>query len=208
MKKYHIADVLTLSRIVIFSSLLIFFTFVGVSSGWALFVFVIGELTDALDGIVARAWPYPKDGKRRWWRENERYQLFDKVADIILLVSFLFYIVFYLHWWVVAWISVAFGVVAIIVEIWRHFRIKSHGPRDKVLTKVVLMRRWAYVIGMFLLCLMVLWWPSTLGELLLLPFAYTMTKATLTIAGVIVAVAFIVVKKDRRSEDVTPLCKK
>lgn len=206
MKKYHIADVLTLSRIVVFSSLLIFFTFAGVGSGWALLFFVLGLLTDAADGEAARTWPYPKDGKKRWWRENKRYELHDKIADIILLASMIFYTAFgVLQWKVMIPISIVAAIAAVIVEIWRYFRIRSHGPKDKLLTKVVLRRRKAYLGGLAAFCLVLFWWPTTLSILWYFSWYGLLFKGCITVLALFMAIAVAKKKAPRLKEDVTPL---
>ena len=206
MKKYHIADVLTLSRFFL-AGVLIFFTYVGVSSGWVLLVFLLGLLTDALDGPIARTWHYPNDGKRRWWRENKRYEAHDKIADIILLISILCYVVFGLQWEIVKWISLGFGLFAIVVEIWFRLRLRNHSIKDKWIVRIVLGRRHLYATGLYILCMALLWWPTTtlFGLREVAYFCFLAAKFVLTIISVILAVFLIKEKWDRWTQVVTPL---
>ena len=64
MRKYHLADVLT-SLETLCAVILIGFAIGNVPVDYALWVFAAAELCDAFDGICARRWPYPDDGKRR-----------------------------------------------------------------------------------------------------------------------------------------------
>jgi phosphatidylglycerophosphate synthase len=70
MKKYLIAEYLTLTRIV-WAGVLVGMIIhqEALSLGWVLATSVV-LATDAVDGSAARRWPYPKDGKDRWWRRE------------------------------------------------------------------------------------------------------------------------------------------
>lgn len=86
MKKYHLADALTAIE-VIMAVILIGMTIYRAPPEWAIWVFVIGQLCDAFDGVCARRWPYPNDDKPRWWRVPRTVQLIEHVSDIFLLVA-------------------------------------------------------------------------------------------------------------------------
>ena len=99
MKKYLIADLLTLLRAVI--GVVVFSLVFSLKEGrtaLVLILFSVGELTDALDGEFARRYKYPRDGRYRWWRAEcemldiHRYELNDILADLILGTAVLFYI--------------------------------------------------------------------------------------------------------------------
>ena len=87
MKKYHIADVLSLSEGIL-ALALIAGAVCGLSADYAIWIFAAAELCDALDGPCARRWSYPKDGKRRWWRVHavELDQITDLMAGIAVLI--------------------------------------------------------------------------------------------------------------------------
>jgi hypothetical protein len=87
---YWIADVLTLARFVCCVRLLIGALTGNMSHQGAFIVFVIGELTDAFDGMCARRWPYPNDGKLRWWRTHA--EAIDQVADMSLGIIIMLYV--------------------------------------------------------------------------------------------------------------------
>ena len=53
MKKYHLADLLTLGE-ALFTVVIIACAIAGAASQWAFLAFAAGELCDAFDGICAR----------------------------------------------------------------------------------------------------------------------------------------------------------
>lgn len=68
MKKYMIADILTLAKMLPALALLIGRSDLPI---WAAFLlFAIGELLDALDGMAAKKWPHPKYTETQWMRRN------------------------------------------------------------------------------------------------------------------------------------------
>lgn len=90
IEKHHIADILTLCK-VICTCILGVLLVVNADPAAALIAFGIGELCDAFDGICARNWKYPLDGKYRWWREYASG--IDKITDVLhLSVMALFFI--------------------------------------------------------------------------------------------------------------------
>ena len=90
MKKHHIPDILTASRFLL-AAIIIGLTIAGASPGRVLALFVIGELTDAIDGPLAFRWPYPDELERRlWWRVNKVF--FDIAADMTLGIATLLYV--------------------------------------------------------------------------------------------------------------------
>ena len=202
MKKYHIADVLTFSRFV-FGGLLIFFTIMGVNSTWVLIVFTLAEMTDALDGITARSWHYPKDGKKRWWR---KYAVaIDQIADIFVGLTLVAYIMFRMDAWIAYAIIVAIVVIAIPIQIWRHFRIKKYGPDDEILRRVVLTRRYAYILVLYALFIYLVCYPDTFGSL---RYINLWLKALIIMSSMGCMFMLMLIKQDRLIEDKTPLERK
>ncbi len=86
MRKYHLADALTALEIIMAATITGMIIFGG-SADVVIWLFAVGELCDAFDGICARRWPYPDDGKFRWWRVPRTVQLIEHVSDIFLLVA-------------------------------------------------------------------------------------------------------------------------
>ena len=89
MKKYHIADVLTLSEAIL-AVILTICAMLNVSADYAIWVFAAAELCDAFDGICARRWPYPNDGKVRWWRQYASE--IDELTDIMVGLACLLFV--------------------------------------------------------------------------------------------------------------------
>ena len=99
MKKYLIADLLTLSRALL---AVVIFVLTCASNepitGWVLLIFCVGSMTDALDGEFARKFPYPRDRKYRWWRDYHpevdlyQYEINDIIADLMIGLATLIYI--------------------------------------------------------------------------------------------------------------------
>ena len=79
----YIADLLTALR---FIAALV--TAIAAFSGaWtlALVAFIVGILSDALDGPMARRWPYTaEESARMWWRQRKDPHAWDNNADLVL----------------------------------------------------------------------------------------------------------------------------
>ena len=89
MKKYYIADLLTVLEVIL-SGVVIYLGFHStISSGIASFVILIAELCDAFDGIAARTWPYPV-GNYPW---RKFATLYDILSDLLLGATALWYII-------------------------------------------------------------------------------------------------------------------
>ena len=211
MHKYHIADILTFARFFCVGGL-----FVAIDARMAFLIFAIGELTDAFDGIAARRWPYPNDGKRRWWREYA--DAYDKVADIALALAALWFITRHVNFVIGLAILLVGAAIAIPIEYFLWYMTK--GPSkyafkggmgdfywkeicaaEKVNTvlaeRVALKRRYLYILGLAVGLLILLWAPVNEWSIL--------AKALITIGGVLIGVSLWITKRDRRTEWHTPL---
>ena len=64
-----------------------------------LVIFGVSEITDALDGPFARKFPYPFDGKFRWWRDKfkphdgRQAVTNDQAIDLMLGIAVLVYVI-------------------------------------------------------------------------------------------------------------------
>ena len=88
--KRHIADALTASRF-LFAFIIIIMTIVEAHAAKVLAVFVLGELTDAIDGPAARKWHYSSYEERSLWRRRHKKE-FDIAADMALGAAALIYV--------------------------------------------------------------------------------------------------------------------
>ncbi len=97
MKKYHRADVLSFTEVIC-----AFLIGAGIVLGFKvqtiLLLFGAGELCDAFDGVAARRWPYPDDGKRRPWRNPIFIKYYEWTKDILLVLITLLYIAVRIDW--------------------------------------------------------------------------------------------------------------
>ena len=92
MKRYHIADVLSLLEVLSSIAILVGIVW-GLIPEVVLLLFGFGELCDAFDGSAARKWPYPDDGKRRPWRNPTFIKHYEWSKDIFLGLVVLAYII-------------------------------------------------------------------------------------------------------------------
>ena len=124
-------------------------------------IFALGELTDAFDGMAARTFTYPDDGKVRWWRKYA--PVIDQVADIMLGVSYMLYIILCVNFW---FGSIVLGVllaIAIPVQLSRDWIEWRFGK--KVRKRVVLVRRLIYVSAIYVVGCFSLWQMNWFREL-------------------------------------------
>lgn len=198
MRKYHIADALTLTE-VIFSITIFGMTLAKTKAEYVFLAFLGGELCDAFDGIAARRWHYPDDGKYRWWR---RYNVeLDILSDIMLAVSVACYLIAYVNRPIGIFLTALLTGNGIVISLWTrrpHWRqTKTSGTvRFYDLNRtVILARRYVYLAGLTIAAIMILW-ASTWSEI---------TKWLILCAGVIIGTIMAFVKQDRLTEDKTPL---
>ena len=76
----YLADILTLSRLIIAIVILIL-ALTGGAPEVVFILFIIAELTDAFDGTCARKWPFPKNKTPKY---RKYAAIFDMVADVAL----------------------------------------------------------------------------------------------------------------------------
>ena len=193
------ADLFTLLEVILAGALFVM-TIIGAPPEYALWVFVAGELCDAVDGPCARRWHYPNDGKYRWWR---RYNVeIDQISDIMLAVACGVYLIFRVSWQIGCGLLFGIGIPCLAVQLYlyRFDRISTRflprripAPQRK---KIVLIRRMCYVfLGVGGAIATLLWHTS-----------WSMAaKQILTIAGLCIAIIMIPLKINRIVQDKTPL---
>jgi phosphatidylglycerophosphate synthase len=114
-----IADVLTFCRMG-FGLIVIVLLFCDGPSEMVLKLYIAGLLTDALDGICARRWPYTSTDILRlpwfWWKIRQNPSLFDALTDGVLFYSVLAFTLFRAYWgWIgaVAPFVIFFSLLAV-----------------------------------------------------------------------------------------------
>ena len=123
----YLADILTFSRFILATILIILAIFVrDADIGAGLLLFVAAELTDAFDGTCATRWPFPK-GKAPWYRKYAaKYDMFADALTALAVILF-----FILHVNLVAGLVIVFsyGIFALIIEAIVYGRLFGH-PDD------------------------------------------------------------------------------
>lgn len=187
MKKYHLADALTALEIIM-AAILISMTVYRSPPELALLVFVTGELCDAFDGICARKWPYPNDGKNRWWRVPNRVQVIEHISDITLIVACACYLLTRPGY--VSFVTLLFApiIIGICVVIERYLRTTNLTAEQR--KRIIRRRRYVYLtgiaIGIALLICSTSWSPAL--------------KRNLCGVGIIVGIGLALYKWDRLRE--------
>lgn len=194
---YYLADLFTLSEVIL-SIVLFVMSIMGAPVAHALWVFVAGELCDAVDGPLARRFHYPNDGKSRWWRTYASE--IDQISDIMLAAACGVYLI-----WQVSWLGgclLLLGIGAFCLAVQMHLyhydrSCKSFRRRFYVYAEnLILLRRRIYVVGGIggAIALMVWHTEWTLA-----------VKITITIVGILCGIALRYWKHDRWTQDKTPL---
>lgn len=190
---YILADVLTAIRgilafaIWLIAGLVILFD--SAASVWnspdiVIWLFVIGELCDAFDGICARHWHYPDDGKKRWWRENA--SVLDQVTDIFLITATATYLGVRLGRFDLLMLG---GIVALFCIIVEGLKFRYYSKR------LILLRRYIYLACIALALFTLLFATSWSG----------LSKGVAIAAIFIVGIFLIIIKRNRLTQDVTKL---
>lgn len=195
IKKYHLCDLFTLLEVILACTLTVM-TFKCIPPDYALWVFVAGELCDAVDGPCARRWHYPDDGKRRWWRKYNKQ--IDQVSDILLACACALYIILCVSSFIGVILSATIAFIALVVQdIVYGQDSQIIFTRPKLAKRLVLFRRCVYVfLGIGGAIATLLWytsWPILI-------------KVCLSIVGIAAGAVVTLLKfKNRLSEIDTPL---
>lgn len=190
---YILADVLTAIRgvlafaIWLIAGLVVLFD--SAASVWnspdiVIWLFVIGELCDAFDGICARRWHYPDDGKKRWWRENA--SVLDQVTDIFLITATAMYLGVRLGRFDLLMLG---GIVALFCIIIEGLKFHYYSKR------LILLRRYIYLACIVLALFTLLFATSWNG----------LAKGVAIAAISIVGIFLMIIKRNRLTQDVTKL---
>lgn len=185
MKKYHLADVLSATEIIM-AVVLIIMAWQGTPADYAIWVFVIGELCDAFDGICARRWPYPNDGKDRWWRIPKVVHLIEHTSDIFLAVACMLYLMCACGYRT-KYLAFFGGSIIAILCIGFELIIMSQSPNSPRIKYLILIRRWIYIAALafgIVLLLVNTSWPGAI-------------KSFVACSGVTIGVILVIIKRDR-----------
>lgn len=191
MKKlYYLADVLTLCE-VIAGVILLGMTCFHAPADYAIWVFVAGELCDAFDGICARHWPYPNDGKKRWWRTYVTQ--IEHLSDIFIAIACMLYLIFSTdtntaNLALMLGCTLATACIAVELTIKFASTASTSTKVQKAILWLIRIRRWCYAFG------------GIGGGIYLLIMATTWTtiiKFSAICASLGIGLALLIIKLDR-----------
>lgn len=194
IKKYHLCDLFTLLEVLLACTLLLM-AIMHIPPDYALWVFVAGELCDAVDGPCARRWHYPDDGKRRWWRQHNTE--LDQISDICLAIACAYYLVFELKSSIAAILIAVIGIVALLVQDSVYSGTSPLTITNPPLAKkIALFRRYLYVFGGIGGAIAILVWNTSWT---------IVTKITLSAIGIVIGILLVLLKRNRLKDVNTPL---
>ena len=130
----YLADILTFSRIIL-AGALTFMSFLNAPLHAAFIVYIIGEITDALDGTCASRWPFPKN-KTPWYRKYAaKYDMF---ADGFIALAMVLFFSLRVNLIAGLCLLIPYLIIGLILEFIVYGKFMGH-PDD--CTKNCLMRR-------------------------------------------------------------------
>lgn len=151
----YLADILTFSRIFLAIALTCM-SFCGAPLHAAFIVYMLGEITDALDGTCASKWPFEKD-KAPWYRKYAaKYDMF---ADGFIALAMVLFFSLRVNLIAGLCMLIPYLIVGLIVEFIVYGKFMGH-PDDctknclmrknfKLAKKIILIRRNVYLAILF-----------------------------------------------------------
>ena len=175
MKKYIICDVLTWGRLLFLSTLMLICALTKLPLWVGLVAYVVGVLSD-MDGYFARKYPYPKDGRYRWWRAKKFIALLDEVADVVFGINVLVFFICRIDTVAGMWFLVLALNIGILVQIVLKVGILKHRPG---------------ILNFILLCRRILYF-TLIGVVLVMITLAAFPRYSLIAIGVYLAIALLV----------------
>lgn len=190
----YLADILTFSRIGLATAL-----FVGIFTGMpihtAFIIYIIGEITDALDGTCATKWPFPKN-QAPWYRKYAaKYDMF---ADGFIALSMVLFFAVRVNLIAGLLFVIPYAIIGLIIEFIVYGKFMGH-PDDctknslmhknfKLAKTIVLARRNVYLAILFAMAV----WTLYASEWTLL------TKNIILAIGILGSLFFWIFLSQRR----------
>lgn len=165
----YLADLLTLTRLILATVLLILDITGGISAEAVFIIFIIAELTDAFDGTCARKWPFPKNKTPKYRKYAAKFDMF---ADVILCGAQVLFVINHVNQPVGLAIAIYYVVSSIGGDLLVYGKILGH-PDDcaknslmkknfPLAKKIILARRYLYAFCLGLVNVIILFatsWP-------------------------------------------------
>ena len=151
----YLADILTFTRIVL-ATVLTFMSFYLAPLYAAFIVYMLGEITDALDGTCATKWPFPKNKTPKYRKYAAKYDMF---ADGFLSLSMVLFFSLRVNLVAGLCMLLPYLIFGLIVEFTVYGKFMGH-PDDctknclmhrnfKLAKKIILIRRNIYLAILF-----------------------------------------------------------
>ena len=151
----YLADILTFTRIIL-ATVLTCMSFCYAPLHAAFIVYMIGEITDALDGTCASKWPF-KEGEAPWYRKYAaKYDMF---ADGFIALAMVLFFSLRVNLIAGLCMLVPYLIIGLIIEFVVYGKFMGH-PDDctknclmrrnfKLAKKIILIRRNVYLAILF-----------------------------------------------------------
>lgn len=151
----YLADILTFSRIIL-ASVLFLMSFYQAPLHAAFIVYMVGEITDALDGTCATKWSFPKS-KTPWYRKYAaKYDMF---ADGFIALAMVLFFSLRVNLTAGLLMLIPYLIIGLIIEFVVYGKFLGH-PDDctknclmrrnfKLAKKIILTRRNVYLAILF-----------------------------------------------------------
>ena len=151
----YLADILTFSRIIL-AIILLYLSFTRVEIGVALIIFLLAEVTDALDGTCATRWPFPKDKTPKYRKYAAKY---DMLADGLTALAMVLFFSLRVNMVAGLLMLIPYLIIGLIIEFVVYGKFLGH-PDDctknclmrrnfKLAKKIILIRRNVYLAILF-----------------------------------------------------------
>ncbi|MBR3324177.1 CDP-alcohol phosphatidyltransferase family protein [Candidatus Saccharibacteria bacterium] len=172
----YLADILTFSRIIL-ATVLLTMSFWDAPLHAAFIVYMVGEITDALDGTCATRWPFPKN-KTPWYRKYaSKYDMF---ADGFIALSMVLFFSLRVNLIAGLCFLIPYVVIGLIIEFVVYGKFMGH-PDDctknclmrrnfKLAKKIILVRRNVYLAILFAMAVWTLYaseWPLVVKNIIM-----------------------------------------
>lgn len=151
----YLADILTFSRIILAIALTCM-SFLSAPLHTAFIVYMLGEITDALDGTCANKWPFPKNKIPRYRKYAAKYDMF---ADGFIALAMVLFFSLRVNLVAGLCMLIPYLIIGLIIEFAVYGKFLGH-PDDctknclmrrnfKLAKKIILVRRNVYLAILF-----------------------------------------------------------
>ena len=172
----YLADILTFSRIILAIALTVM-SFSSAPLYAAFIVYMIGEITDALDGTCATRWPFPKNKTPKYRKYAAKYDMF---ADGFIALAMVLFFSLRVNLIAGLCMLIPYAIIGLILEFIVYGKFMGH-PDDctkkclmrrnfKLAKKIILIRRNVYLAILFTMAVWTLYaseWPLLVKNIIM-----------------------------------------